>query len=95
MIMGFIYVGRLAFSAQSANKEVSLALVNALLSLQVVGLFGGAVKVDTLFIGYYHRIQDPWDTDVILLVTEAVVGGFLVGYLVSLATRYLHGLILW
>ena len=53
------------------------------------------MKVDTLSIGYYHRIQDPWDTDVILLVTEAVLGGVLAGYIVSLATRYLHGLILW
>ena len=53
------------------------------------------MKVDTLSIGYYHRIQDPWDTDVILLVSEAVLGGILAGYIVSLATRYLHGLILW
>jgi hypothetical protein len=81
MIVGFIYVGRIAFSSQSGNQEV-------------VGLFGGAVKVDTLSIGYYHRIQDPWDTDVILLVTEAVLGGCLAGYVASLATRYLHGLIL-
>jgi len=82
MIVGFIYVGRIAFSSQSGNQEV-------------VGLFGGAVKVDTIAVGYYHRIQDPWDSDVILIVTEAVLGGLLAGYVVSLATRYLHGLILW
>jgi len=82
MIVGFIYVRRIAFSSQSGNQEV-------------VGLFGGAVKVDTLSIGYYHRIQDPWDTDVILLVTEAVLGGFLAGYIASLITRYFHGLVLW
>ena len=51
--------------------------------------------MDTLFIGYYHRIQDPWDSGVISLLVEAVIGGVLIGYVVSVLGRFIHGFFLW